>query len=801
MSSPNPRKRPASGAPPMVHPQLPPSFSAVQPEQLFRWNSGADGNGFADSGSPGVNSFAMLPTAGSYGQAIPAPSTALARRQNSRALVSSGSRPPFPGTDNWKGYSEDGNYLPATAPAMDEHDNIERLEEMAQRAKRDAQAKRKQIPPFVQKLSSFLDESRNTELIRWSDKGDSFVVLDEDEFAKTLIPELFKHNNYASFVRQLNMYGFHKRVGLSDNSMKASERKNKSPSEYYNPYFRRGHPNLLWLINKPKSGSSKKKGKKDDGEAESEEDGGVEETYSGQNLAAPPVGRGPVSSEVGPLQKKDLVQVRGQIERIQQQQLAISNMLSKMRQDQNQLYQQAVLFQNMHERHENSINAILNFLANVFRKSLEEQGGAQSVQDLLASIIPNAQGHGQSQMAPTGGVVDLAGFFNQRPPAVTTVGTPKRQPRLLPPIPHHQTSKVGPMPTSPTPSPALPTSQGPQMGTVTELFDTPPADTTSPAYIESELRSNPQEGMMRFIQDTNAVNTSGGISGIDLPDVAAKTSASMSDDQRTKMLNIMAGGGTPTTPHHVASNDNPVAAHTQRTTTALPQTASSVPRQRQPPPPPQQQQQQQRPNLSLSPDLPPFPLPPALHEIQATQAELDELQRLQNQQASQIDELTSLLGPLSPSGRIPGLDEHGNPNTSYFDNVDYDQFINDNAFADPAVGNYDAAAAAAAGGGFDALGAGLHPNHHPHHHHHHDADVGGEGAEFDFSLDGTADGYGVAPQQPQQGGVGGGGGFESGRVFETGSGANTPSPAGTEEIMRTDFGESPERGAKRQRRV
>lgn len=36
---------------------------------------------------------------------------------------------------------------------MDEHDSIERLEEMAQRAKREAQAKRKQIPPFVQKLS------------------------------------------------------------------------------------------------------------------------------------------------------------------------------------------------------------------------------------------------------------------------------------------------------------------------------------------------------------------------------------------------------------------------------------------------------------------------------------------------------------------------------------------------------------------------------------------------------------------------------------------------------------------------
>ncbi|KFY91597.1 hypothetical protein V500_04586, partial [Pseudogymnoascus sp. VKM F-4518 (FW-2643)] len=93
-----------------------------------------------------------------------------------------------------------------------------------------------------------VNDPKNDELIRWSEQGDSFVVLDEDEFEKNLIPELFKHNNYSSFVRQLNMYGFHKRVDPSDNSMKASERKNKSPSEYYNPHFKRGHPNLLRLI-------------------------------------------------------------------------------------------------------------------------------------------------------------------------------------------------------------------------------------------------------------------------------------------------------------------------------------------------------------------------------------------------------------------------------------------------------------------------------------------------------------------------------------------------------------------------
>jgi heat shock transcription factor len=134
---------------------MPQSFSPVQPDPMFRWN-GVDGNGFVDTGNPGLNSFAMLPTTSPYGQAIPAPSTALARRQNSRALVPTAPRAPFDrSSDSWSGYSEDPAYLQPTGTSADEHDNVERLEEMAQRAKRDAQAKRKQIPPFVQKLSRY----------------------------------------------------------------------------------------------------------------------------------------------------------------------------------------------------------------------------------------------------------------------------------------------------------------------------------------------------------------------------------------------------------------------------------------------------------------------------------------------------------------------------------------------------------------------------------------------------------------------------------------------------------------------
>jgi heat shock transcription factor len=103
-----------------------------------------------------MNSFAMLPTATPYGQTIPPSSNALARRQNSRALVPTAPRTPFDrGSDGWSGFGEDPAYLQPTNPGADEHDNVERLEEMAQRAKREAQAKRKQIPPFVQKLSRY----------------------------------------------------------------------------------------------------------------------------------------------------------------------------------------------------------------------------------------------------------------------------------------------------------------------------------------------------------------------------------------------------------------------------------------------------------------------------------------------------------------------------------------------------------------------------------------------------------------------------------------------------------------------
>ncbi|KID60215.1 heat shock protein, partial [Metarhizium hybridum] len=175
-------------------------------------------------------------------------------------------------------------------------DDVEALENIAVKVKKEALSQGRELPPFIQKLCRFLESKKNEHIIRWSDNGDSILILDENALAKTLIPEAFKHNSYASFVRMLNLYGFQKRVGLSDCSMRAIERKDKRQGEYYSRFFCRRHPNLLWLIHRsPEQASS------NDGVGENDE----ENNSSGQDLTAashvsPSTGRS-ITARNGPM--------------------------------------------------------------------------------------------------------------------------------------------------------------------------------------------------------------------------------------------------------------------------------------------------------------------------------------------------------------------------------------------------------------------------------------------------------------------------------------------------------------------
>lgn len=551
-------------------------------------------------------------------------------------------------------------------------------------------------------------------------------MLDEDEFAKTLIPELFKHNNYASFVRQLNMYGFHKKVGLSDNSMKASERKNKSPSEYYNPYFRRGHPNLLWLINKPKGGANKKKGKRTDEADGDSEDDVADDALLGTNYSQPSVAatRALPAPESGALSRKDLTVVRDQMATLQEQQRAIHEAISRLRREHVQLVTQARQFQDQHNRHEQSINAILSFLANVFKGKIDPNGngGNLTINDLFSNIIPGGQ---IPQSQQSGNIVDLSDWEQQ--PAMTQDFTspPKRQQRLLPPIPQDMAIKRSASASSATPTPF--NHNQPQMGTVTELFDSPSDSAPTPAHIIEELNTNPQEGMMRLMQDVNS-NATNGNNRAPIPDVSHVPA--MTNDQRDQVLSLMSSHGSADTTSHGPSGFNAPSTG--------PATGAPI----------QPNQNALSPNLGA-----PIP-PPSMSRISQTQDEIEQLQRLQVEQSHKLDELGSLLGPYSPSGRIPGLEEGG----QYFDdNIDFGQYLDSNAYnADGLPGDFDFSTS-----NFD--NANL------------------DNINTDHLFSDTTSG--------------------AGRIVET----NTPShkstsPGGVEEVLREDSGESPGRSAKRQRK-
>ncbi|KAJ1888678.1 Flocculation suppression protein [Kickxella alabastrina] len=104
---------------------------------------------------------------------------------------------------------------------------------------------------FVSKLYAMVSDTNTDKLISWASDGDCFKVTDPMEFSREVLPAYFKHGNWQSFVRQLNMYGFHKINDLAYGGIFGDTQL----WMFKHPFFQRGELKMLQKIKRrgPKS--------------------------------------------------------------------------------------------------------------------------------------------------------------------------------------------------------------------------------------------------------------------------------------------------------------------------------------------------------------------------------------------------------------------------------------------------------------------------------------------------------------------------------------------------------------------
>ncbi len=518
---------------------------------------------------------------------------------------------------------------------------------------------------------SFLqDPLRYPHLICWADDGKSFMVVDEEGFTNQLLPEVFKHRTYPSFVRQLNMYGFHKIVGLSDNSMKASEHQKKPPHRYWSPHFIRNRPDLLWLIQKPQSkkSTSSKRGQKN---AQDSETAGAMPSFDRAGSVDPPstpngvsngapngqpngvpngvqngVANGVDDGERGPrVTAQDLAEFRRELQTFTEHQAIMANAIQRLRQEHNQVFEQAAALRIAHEQHENSITAILSFLASLYNNRVDGHG----VQN-LPNLPPNIN---QPNLTPPGG--NSTGVAN---PTVTPIRRTAAR-GMIEGVPHQTITS--------TTTAGGPSVVGHQL---TNGVSSPAPSIMSDQNLNVNVDANPNQGQ--------TVQASGGESVAMTENGGSTTGGSPAELDTVPAAGQVDGEGNmgPATPQMTVGSTAALSPYKNTTTNGVDSSNAVTLSQRN-------QILAMIPrgstaavntngannnNTALVPLPPRYPTIDFTRQAQSSEDKIHQLMRLSAEQHARMEHLKHLLTPLSPTGSIqmlPGLSDTGSVSTPH----------------------------------------------------------------------------------------------------------------------------------------
>ncbi|KAJ2068868.1 Heat shock transcription factor [Coemansia sp. S155-1] len=236
------------------------------------------------------------------------------------------------------------------------------------------------VTPFLNKLRSMVDDRSSDDLIRWSEDGLSFVVLRHEEFAKEVLPRFFKHANFSSFVRQLNMYDFHKVPHLQHGGL-ISEGPEAESWKFSNEYFQRGQSDLMHFIQRKKKttlvAANEEASNDDDidgdGEASAEvtraaQNGRDKEPFIRANSQRP---TGSAQTAVPRTRTSNtppvtLVQVSKELQVVRDYYKTISSRIKHLEDENQSLWNQARASEERHKQHQKIIDTLVQFLARVF---------------------------------------------------------------------------------------------------------------------------------------------------------------------------------------------------------------------------------------------------------------------------------------------------------------------------------------------------------------------------------------------------------------------------------------------------